>query len=612
MNGPNLQATDNTGLLAGPMEEGVGFLDTKILHTGTVGTQFANGYLNPNTGPIGGGTATSWNWASVAATTPTFAGVYFGGQNATSVSASSLTISATTPPVSAGPADVYALTSDGGVQLLPEAFSYGPTALEVIPNASASMSGSTASVNAMGMVYGYGLAPAGSTTPSGLQITVGGQNAPITGFNSNPYDLGDPPFPLQVATYIIPPAVTGSADVTVTTPSGSVTVNGGMTYLPAIQQYPLNGAALAQGIYDPYTDLYYFTDANEIRVFSMADVTWQLPIGIAGAERLWGIALSPDGTKLVVTDVLGAAVYLLNPGTPSAVQKFPLPASINGQPTGVAITDAGIAYFAIDAQCTGCVLVYKLDANSGQITPEAAQASTERDTYMRAELSPLNSRVYFSDEGAVFSIDTGTDQISYAKVDPDACCGNDDLALSGDQSRFAASGYFYDAALNAEAYTAANDREVLNISYLYGEKLSPDGRLLFQPTSLGIDVQDGQLGCLLKRIALPITLSPNYDALVSDGSDNVLIAITGASGDGIAVIDLSSIPEPAPLPYDVGLRRGPSISLPTDVASAVHPNKLGSHSRAARRFLPVGLRVPYITTSMASRPGKPQSTRKRN
>jgi|SRR5215469_3893278 len=45
------------------------------------------------------------------------------------------------------------------------------------------------------------------------------------------------------------------------------------------------------------------------------------------------------------------------------------------------------------------------------------------------------------------------------------------------------------------------------------------------------------------RIALPFVLNANYDALVADGKDNVLLAITGQTGDGIAVIDLTSLPE---------------------------------------------------------------------
>jgi hypothetical protein len=44
-------------------------------------------------------------------------------------------------------------------------------------------------------------------------------------------------------------------------------------------------------------------------------------------------------------------------------------------------------------------------------------------------------------------------------------------------------------------------------------------------------------------------LSPNFRALVSNNQDSRLVAITGATGNGIAVIDLNAVPEPAPLPY---------------------------------------------------------------
>jgi hypothetical protein len=129
------------------------------------------------------------------------------------------------------------------------------------------------------------------------------------------------------------------------------------------------------------------------------------------------------------------------------------------------------------------------------------------------------------------------------------------LALSGNQTRIAASSYFYDSALDAESYDALNDREILNTTYVYGAKFSPDGNLLFQPSTNGIDVLDGRLGTLRERVALPVALSANYDALVSNGKDNVLIAITG-NGDGIAVLDLTTIPQPPLWPFISNLEVG--------------------------------------------------------
>jgi hypothetical protein len=553
------QAMDGTGLLAGPMEEGVGFVDTSTLRTGPVGTQYLNSYLSPAAGPSNGGTSTTW-WVSAgtiadypdpnhqnSASSPvgTITDAYFGSQKAPSVStdAASGTISATTPPGAPGPTGVYALASDGGVDYVPEGFSYGPTILQVTPN-EATAGGGT------GFIYGYGFGPptqSSSSIPAGLTVTIGGKPAKVTAFSSNAYGISSPPFPLQALSYTIPSGTAGtSADVSVTSSSGTATVHNGMTYLPAIQKYALAGSALAEGIYDPYTDLYYFTDATQIRVFSKTNGQWLPPITLPPADnpqRLWGIALSPDGSEMAVTDLTGQAIYVLSLSAPSNIQKFPLSQAVTGDrdTPGIAISDTGALYVA----AWGYNGFFKLDTSSGATT--TYNISPVGD-YLRTLISSDNSQVYFNEGGAVLSIDTATDKVSYAQQP--GCCSNDyDLALSSDQSRLAATGYFYDANLNAESFESPNVREAMNISYLYGEKLSPDGRLLFQPTNIGIDVLDGKLGNLLDRIALPVTLSPNYDALVSDGKDNDLIAITGASGDGIAEIDLTSITEPAPLPY---------------------------------------------------------------
>ena len=579
ISGPQFQAMDTTGLLVGPMEEGVGFLDTTTLKSAGITTQFLNAYLNPATGPPGGGTQTSWTSyeGEVAANSISFptkpttltgkskprqfltltslSDVYFGSQTATSVSvgsgSSGEAITATTPPGAAGPADVYALapTSDGGVELLPEAYSYGPTVLEVTPNAATAEGGP-------GAIFGYGFGPSFATTfPSNLRMTVGGLAVNVATFNGNAYNASSPPFPLESLTYTIPAGTAGStASVTVSSSSGSVTIPKGITYLPATEQYPLRNSALVQGIYDPHRDVYYFTDAANIQVFSRSSGAWMNPINLPTADapqRLWGIALSPDGSKLAVADAMGSAIYVLNPSSPTAVQKFTVPpplSFVSSNPVGVAISDAGIVYFTIlTTGGTGYDVFYKLDTSSGQTTNYGIGTNSPlSDSYLRTILASDNSVVYGNDDGEVFTIDTATDAVTYAALDSGCCYGDYDLALSSNQNVFAATGYFYDSSLNAASYDALNLREMMAVSYVYGEKLSPDGRLLFQPATSGIDVLDARQGNLLERIALPITLSPNYDALVSDGTDNVLVAITGVSGDGIAVIDLTLFLTPLP------------------------------------------------------------------
>jgi hypothetical protein len=560
---PYLLATDGTGLFAGPTEEGVGFMDLSKLETGPIGTQFTNGYLNPATGPASGGTPTQWSDPNPVGTLES---IYFGGNSATSISASAGYINATSPAGKAGPADVYTFTDDGGIQLLPEAFSYGPTILEVTPNMATTEGGGT------GYIYGYGFGPTNLyAVPSNLSVTVGGATVPITGFSGNAYGVDPPPFPLESLAFAIPPGTAGSSvDVTLTTNWGTATSPAALMYLPATQQFPLAGSELAQGIYDPYTSLYYFTDATKIQIFSRSQGKWLSPISMpASAQRLWGIALSPNGGKMAVSDLESGNIYVLsnldnsNPTirtfSVGSVSQFP------DDPCGLAISDAGNVYFmvVVIGQGGGADQFFKLDTTNGAIFNYGVDSPGlgPSDAYLRNAISQDNSRVFFNDDGYVFNIDTRTDKMFPATEDAGCCYGNYELALSSNQTQLTATFYIYDSDLNNETYYALNDREILDIAYVYGAKLSTDGRLLFQPSTNGIDVFDGNIGNLRERISLPFALSTNYDALVADGEDNLFVAITGTNGNGIAVVDLTSLPEPPALVYASKYRSHPRHAL---------------------------------------------------
>jgi hypothetical protein len=408
---PNYEIADNTGLLIGPMEEGLGFLDTTTLQTGPVDSSYLNGYLTPATGPTSGGTQVQWSLPNTTGDfNPT---IYFGGNQGSSASVSSETATVTTPAGEPGPVPVYLFAPDGGMQLIPDGFSYGPTILEVAPNTSTADGGGT------GVIFGYGFGSTSVTTiPTNLGVTVGSAPATIVGFIGQAYA----PFPLQAVEYTIPPGAAGTAaEVAVNSTSGTTVEQNALTYLPATQQFPLAGSQLAQGIYDSVRDVYYFTDANRIQVFSLAQGQWLSPISIpapnGATQRLWGIALSPDGTKLAVTDAQADVVYLINPSNTSSIQTFPGPSQsgITTQPAGVAVSDAGVVYFtvAVEGVSSGNGF-YQLDTNTGALTVlgngdlEVFEGPT--DLYQRTEISSDNSHVFFNDDGYVFNIDTARTQ----------------------------------------------------------------------------------------------------------------------------------------------------------------------------------------------------------
>ncbi len=588
--GPNFQAMDNTGLLFGPMEQGVGFLDTAAMQRGNLGTKFANGYVDPSVGPVAGGTSVSLVLGSPFTTKVN--SVYFGAQSS-SFAAVSNSLRMTAPAGTAGPADIRILAEDGGVIFIPEGFSYGPTILQVTPNVS------TADGGGIGAIFGYGFGPTASNSiPPDLQVSVGRKAARVIGYDRNAYQTSSPPFLLEAISFVVPPGSAGiPADVVVTNTSGSATAHLGMAYIAAPTTYVRAGASLSQGIYDPHRDLYYFTDADRIQVLSTTNNQWlsaiTLPAPAPGAsQRLWGIGLSPDGTKLAISDRGANVIYVADPAGASGVKTFAIPSPPNGvlrSPAGLAISDDGMVYYAVsNLGASGSNSYFKLDTNTGQIT-DYNISGPSLGAYLRVSLSADGQRAYFNNEGAVFSINTATNKVSHAANGPSCCYGDFDLTLSSDQTRLAATGYLYDSSLRGESYLALNVREQFGISYLYGMKLSPDGRLLFQPYDGGIDVLDGHLGVLRNRVSLPLKLSDGFDSLVSNGQNNVLLAIVNSpeTANAVAVLDLTSVAEPAPLPYSTS-------AAPSSVSATSHSvGRAAAESQKAPNAAPLPrLRTP--------------------
>jgi IPT/TIG domain len=543
---PSPMAVDETGLIAATIGHGVAFLDGGALALAPP-PGLSTERVSPAFGPVQGGTPVTFSGLSITDATR----VTFGTQAGTIVSQGSMGLSADTPPGTPGPVDVTVNASDGGFVLQPQAFSYGPSIVEVTPDTSTADGGGTVTL------FGYGF---GTTNPLAaaptLNIEVNGQPVPQQQYTALPFDLtlGAYPFPLESVQIVAPPGIAGSAvDISVSNAAGTGTTTAGLHYLPAIQQFPLPGATLVQGIYDPRRDVYYFTDETQVRVFSKTMGQWLASIPMpAGAQRLWGISLSPDGNTLAVADAGANLIYVLDPDTPGAAASFALPNTLfdlGEYPCGLVVTDSGMVYFAtFYLLSTGGYGFHKLNAVTGVTTDYTSYQIGDMagDSAIRVLLTADNSRVFANLEGLLLQLDTATDTFFFNPVVPEI---DFELTLASNQTWMCASETLMDTDLNPLAPIVYVDRDVLGQSFVYGEKLSADGNLLFSPLTNAIDVIDGKRGTLITRIAMPVPLSENYDALVADGVDNVLIAIIGETGDGIAVVDLSSLSEPLPVPY---------------------------------------------------------------
>jgi hypothetical protein len=148
--------------------------------------------------------------------------------------------------------------------------------------------------------------------------------------------------------------------------------------------------------------------------------------------------------------------------------------------------------------------------------------------------------------------------------------------------------------------------ESVDASYVFGSAISADGSLIFQPGDGLIDVFDGRTGSFRSRVSVPFTLSPNYRALISNQQDSRLVAITGTTGNGIAVIDLNSLPEPQPLTYAFSkgkrLMREPAPASLHQLSIADKPELRASRVAPRIRHLPSALQLHNLSPH-----GKPQS-----
>ncbi len=535
-----IAAIDETGLMFGTIgDHGVAFLDAATPVAAVPSVSSSGSYfITPSGGPLAGGTSiAAYSNKGQLSPAPTVLSMSVGNAAATSVGpgANSYINGVTPASTQATIADVSLRWSDGSFDLYPEAFSYAPYILDVIPN------GATADGGQTGAVVGYGF----GQSMSGIQVTIGGASAPVTALaTSAPYTPY--PFPIEVLQFTIPPGVPASAaDLSITTTSGTTTAAGAFHYTAKVQSFPTS-EALQQGLYDPSRDVYFYTSTNKVNVLSRSGGGWQTPItlpGLTSSSQLMGIAESPNGTLMAVGDFGGGAVYVFSPDTPASARRFAMPVSTNG-PGGLAIANSGVVYVKSQPLPTSIPNVdqlYQLDTTTGVFTSLYAASSGENGT-ARVLLNPDGSQVYTTINGTSIWVSTATGQASISLQTVGVTGDNPDMAMSGDGLNVEANGYLADRNLAAETEQGYVDWETWLPTAVYGQKLNQDGTLMFQPLTDGIDILARDTGRLLYRIQVPGGISKVYDPLLTGSGTNVLGYITSS---GVSFADLGSLPIPA-------------------------------------------------------------------
>ncbi len=371
-----IEDADETQLLFGLSNRGVSFVDaaTPMTLSSPGPILAAAPSLQRAEGPNSGGTAITLTGLNSSSSLR----MKLGTQLASNLSVPVPTqIQANSPAsVSNGPVNVTALFDDGWLVLAPDAFSYGPQILQILPNAGATAGGDSV------QIYGYGFG--GDATK--ITVKIGAANATVTKIESVT-DIAPSlgldvsyPFPLERFTIQSSAGSPGKADVVVTSPAGSTTSAKSFQYLQSVQSYSKPGF-FRFVLYDQKRQRIYLTNIDHVDAFDLQSNSFALQFAPPGGPPpdagLRGLALTPDGSQLIVADFGAQSVYLIDPvnGTGTTVPVGGVPGFTNSGPARVAATSAQTVFVGLSGEggsggtCSTCSAQLNLAVSPPTIQP---------------------------------------------------------------------------------------------------------------------------------------------------------------------------------------------------------------------------------------------------
>ncbi|GAC1702591.1 MAG: hypothetical protein NVS9B4_08310 [Candidatus Acidiferrum sp.] len=569
-----IEDVDETQLLFGIANRGVAFIDASSpAALASPAPSFASAPSSePSAGPLTGGTKITLQGQNFPAT----ATVKFGGQLGGSVTVSGTTqIQATAPAsIATGANNVAAYFSNNWLALAPDAFSYGPQILRVLPNAVASVGGDTV------QIFGYGF----GSDPSKLTVMIGASPATVQQIDSMPVfasslGLGDNyPFPIQRITLQTPAGIPGLADVFLTAPSGATTAARALQYLQSVQIFSKPGLYKFL-VYDQSRQRVYLSSIDHVDVVDLRTGVFLAPIQPPGGASIFaglrGLTLTPDASQLIIADFGAQNVYLMNPdrGTGTSVRVGGVVGFSSSGPARVAATSTQAVFIALSGEggsspsCSSCLAEMNLAASPLAVhaAPQPEVSSVTGSPLLQSSAS--GDRIFL----AFSATPRGPLAIWNASspnqfIVSNAGVTTTDLAVSGDGAVFAiaANGTveIRGSDLVLSATPAAPELAALpNRVMVPGAALHPSGALLYQPFLTaapgspgvrgGVDILDAHSGILRMRLFLPQQLMTDVDGLhgnflAVDENGQRLFAITSSDGTpqnaALSVIALASVP----------------------------------------------------------------------
>ncbi len=571
---PEIEEADETQVLFGISNRGVSFVDASApLNMSLTAPAVAPApSVQPSEGPLAGGTAVVLAGQNF---TP-LAQLNFGTQSAANVSASGpAQIQASSPPsVTNGAVNLTSFFQNGWLAIAPDAFSYGPQILQVLPNAGRITGGDLA------QIYGYGF----GGDPTKISVKIGGAAATVQKVESVTsiasslgLDAGYP-FSLERITLQTPAGSAGKADVLVSAPSGFTTSAKSFQYLHSVQSYSKPGF-FRFVLYDQGRQRVYLTNVDHLDVFDLQQNSFLTPIrppgGPAPNAGLRGLALTPDNLQLIVADFGAQNVYLLDPaaGTGTTVAVGGVPGFTNSGPARVAATSTQSVFVGLSGEggstgaCSSCLAQMNLTVSPPTIQPAPQPQVTSLTGAPLLQGTASGNQVFVafgaSPGGPVAVWDASAPNQFTTSAANDSTT---DLAAASDGSKFAvqAQGAIEirgaDLALTSVP-TAVELAQIPGRMTVPGVALHPSGALIYQPfltgapgspaVKGGIDILDAHSGVLRLRIFLPQQFMTDVDGLhgcflTTDENGQRLFAITSSDGTAqnaaLTVVQLAAVP----------------------------------------------------------------------
>jgi hypothetical protein len=537
-------AVDTTGIVMGLFPYGICFDDSTFAQNFATTQPGFPAYLNhmaPYVGPLAGGT-TSGGFGNAFNITP---GVWYGKvQGIASNTSNDLTITSS-PSSVAGPVNIKFIFPDGVEVFNPLFFSYGPMIRHAV------LSGASPDGGAAGQIAGFGL-PSNS---SGGTLAVGGVATTI----ANPPSVNAPttgaPFPTStILSFTIPAGAAGNADVTVNSPNGRSTLPKAIFYGRSVTDYPSPDTFIAV-LYDGNRQQLYLSAGDHIDVFSLTSdqfVTPLEPAAIGNAKLFSGLALTPDGSLLLASDLLDGSLAVINPDNPATSYAISVAPSVTGSgctsgPTYVASGISNQAFVLTGAlPGAGCGpgnTAYQVNLSSRSSgSMNAGNVCVGGGTFLGATND--GTTVVFGGGNGFCSFNLATQASSKNDQITQTYWG----AISGDGNVATSQWTFLDTTPNVigrvalpDAYFIGYSQDVSSNFYLLRQpELNDSGSLYFLPYPNFFDIVDVQHGTLRMRFSLNETVSNTaLSTMAIDSGGRFIYLLTNK---GLTVVDLGQAP----------------------------------------------------------------------